>query len=148
MKYAILVFSFLAFTSKSDQKSKQTNVSIPILKKQSQQIDSLRKRLDRVVVDSFSLQYNFDKSFKTDLYDLKYLGYLKTNLKEPYFILSGRTCDSCDENISIYVWSPSSGNLEAIQNKHQYTYPGKEFHFLNGKLLFESKMYFGLNNQM
>lgn len=50
--------------------------------------------------------------FKTSLYGMKVIGQLRTTKKVPYFILSGTTCTGCDENVSIYIHSPSDGPMK------------------------------------
>jgi hypothetical protein len=64
--------------------------------------------------------------FKTALYGMKVIGQLRTTKKAPYFILSGTTCTECDENISIYIHSPSDGAMknEGEQRRFAYSGPG------------------------
>jgi hypothetical protein len=57
---------------------------------------------------------------------MKVIGQLRTTKKAPYFILSGTTCTECDENISIYIHSPSDGAMknEGEQRRFAYSGPG------------------------
>lgn len=82
-------------------------------------------------------------SYQTNLFDLKYIGQLKTTNKLPYFIISGRKCVDCDENISIFVWSPTDGIKTLNQNSNRYSYPGKEYDYSNNELIFENQMFYG-----
>src|SRR5690242_10009961 len=43
------------------------------------------------------------KSLKTNLFDLSYLGTLKSNEGEPYFLFSGRPCQNCLEDRSVFA---------------------------------------------
>jgi len=94
------------------------------------------------IVDQ-AIYFSNGKQFETNLYDLKYIGQLQTKNKVPYLILSGRTCQECDENISIYVYSPSDGQMKNESERQRYSYPGKEFNYSNNKLVFESRMFYG-----
>ncbi|MBS1646423.1 MAG: hypothetical protein JST67_03680 [Bacteroidetes bacterium] len=94
-------------------------------------------------IEGKTLVFNNGRSFETSLFDLKYVGYLKTKNKIPYFILSGRSCKNCDENISIYIWSPSDGAMKANGQQFRYSYPGKEEDYLTNELVYENRMFYG-----
>lgn len=81
--------------------------------------------------------------FKTALYNMKVVGQLRTTKKLPYFILSGTTCTECDENISIYIHSPSDGAMKNEAEQHRFVYPGREKDYETGQLVYEAKMFFG-----
>jgi hypothetical protein len=100
------------------------------------------------VVDK-TIYFKFNKKFTTNLYDLKYIGQLTTKNKAPFLILSGRGCDECDANISIYIHSPSDGPMKDESAQPRYGYPGKEIDYANGDLISESRMFYGdcLNNR-
>lgn len=84
--------------------------------------------------------FNNGKFFKTGLFDLNYLGQLNTKNKLPYLVLSGRQCDECDENTSIYIHSFSDGLLK---QQNRYMYPGKLLDYMSNKCIFESKLFIG-----
>ncbi|MFA6023588.1 MAG: hypothetical protein WC781_05860 [Candidatus Pacearchaeota archaeon] len=90
-----------------------------------------------------TIYFSNDKQFKIDLYDLKYIGQLQIKNKTPYFILAGRSCQDCDENISINIYSPYNGLLKNNGMLTRYSYPGKEYDYIDHKLLFESRMFYG-----
>jgi hypothetical protein len=77
------------------------------------------------------------------LYDLKYIGQLLTDKNNPLFIVSGRGCIECDENIAIYIYSPKTGLIKESGNPIKYSYPGKEFDYMDNKLVFESRVFYG-----
>src|SRR5206468_4021991 len=52
-----------------------------------------------------TIQFHNGRRFVTGLYDVKFLGLLPSRAA-PYVVLSGRGCQECDANISIYVLSP------------------------------------------
>jgi len=81
--------------------------------------------------------------FTTSLYGLKVVGQLRTSKKLPYFILSGRSCYECDENISIYIHSPSDGPMKNEAEQRRFLYPGRETDYRDGKPLYEARMFFG-----
>jgi len=81
--------------------------------------------------------------FKTTLYNMRVIGQLRTTKKLPYFILAGTTCTECDENTSIYIHSPSDGEMKNEAEQPRFAYPGREKDYQTGKLVYEGKMFFG-----
>jgi hypothetical protein len=81
--------------------------------------------------------------FATALYNMKIIGQLRTAKKIPYFILSGTTCTECDENISIYIHSPSDGPMKDEATQPRFSYPGREKDYETGKLVYDAKVFFG-----
>ena len=81
--------------------------------------------------------------FETNLYDFKLIGEIETQTKFPYLILSGRQCENCDANISIYIQCPSDGSLKPEHEQERYSYPGHLYSFMQDSLIFESRMFFG-----
>ena len=86
--------------------------------------------------------YNNGRTTKTNIYDLKYIGTLKTKRRSPYIVLSGKSCDDCDENISIFLFSSDNRVLNNTLYR-KYSYPGKEYDYLEKNLLYESRVFFG-----
>ncbi|WP_158280613.1 hypothetical protein, partial [Pararcticibacter amylolyticus] len=93
--------------------------------------------------DGHSLIFEDGTKLLTTLFDLKYIGQLKTNNKAPYLILSGRDSDNCDENMSVFIWCPDDGPMKKGAELGRYSYPGRENDYLTGEPIFESKMYYG-----
>jgi hypothetical protein len=81
--------------------------------------------------------------FKTLIYGMKIIGQLRTAKKMPYFILSGTTCTECDENISIYIHSPSDGPMKNEGEQPRFSYPGQETDYQSGKIDYEGQMFYG-----
>jgi len=81
--------------------------------------------------------------FKTTLYGMKVIGQLRTTKKIPYFILAGTTCTECDENLSIYIHSPSDGPMKNEAEQRRYAYPGRETDYETGQPVYEAKMFLG-----
>ena len=81
--------------------------------------------------------------FKTTIYGMKVIGRLRTTKKLPYFILSGTTCTECDENISIYIHSPSDGPMKNEAEQRRFSYPGREIDYQSGQVDYEGRMFYG-----
>lgn len=84
------------------------------------------------------LVFNDGTDYQTNLFDLQFIG----QLNDEYLILSGRQCENCDANISIYVLS----RYEKMQNESEQTrfsYPGKLYYFMDNKLIAEYRTFYG-----
>jgi len=151
--YSVLISSLIMATfSCNGDKEKGNNIeSIKVQDNQTKNLnekpDSSNWYFDKIIGQT--IYFKFNKQFKTNLYDLKYIGQLKTKSKAPYLILSGRNCNECDENISIFIHSPSDGPMKNEARQTRYSYPGKELDYATNKLIFESRMFYGdcLNNK-
>lgn len=106
-----------------------------------------KKTWDVRTVDGKFLVFNDNSRINTRLYEMSYLESLTDSSGSTYFVLSGRTCKECDENISIFLVSPKD-TIKPLSEIHKYTHPGKEFDYENNKLIFESKLFIGncINN--
>ncbi|MDT3404370.1 hypothetical protein [Mucilaginibacter terrae] len=93
-------------------------------------------------VKGMNLILKNDRQLKTNLFNLKYMGVLQTRNKAPYYILSGRGCNECGANLSIYIWSQSDGPMLPEGKQLRYAYPGKENDYETGKAVFESRMFY------
>ncbi|GAC1305692.1 MAG: hypothetical protein NVSMB24_14950 [Mucilaginibacter sp.] len=89
------------------------------------------------------LKFKNGKSFNTNLYDLKYIGQIANDRGAPFLIFSGRDCDECDANISLYIHSPSNGKLQVANGENRYGYPGTERDFENNSLLYRGRAFYG-----
>jgi len=76
-----------------------------------------------------------------DLFDKELIGSVKAGANT-WLIVSGATCEECDENISIFIYPKSSPTL-SDQLKNKYSYPGREYHYLNDSLIYESRVFWG-----
>lgn len=89
------------------------------------------------------LKFKNGKEFNTNLFELKYIGEIENGKETPFLIFSGRACDECDANISVYIHSPSNGHLEVANGENRYQYPGTERDFENDSLLYKAKAFYG-----
>ena len=94
-------------------------------------------------INGSTLKFKAGKQFNTNLYELKYLGQVENGHKAPFLIFSGRGCDECDENISIYIHSPSDGNLNVQDGKNRCEYPGTEKDYESDSLVYKARAFFG-----
>ncbi len=93
-------------------------------------------------VDGTFLVFNDNSRINTRLFELTYLESLADSNGITYFVVSGRTCKECDENISIFIISPTN-TIKSPTELSKYTYPGKEFDYENNELIFESRLFVG-----
>ena len=100
---------------------------------QTWQFDKVRK--DRII-------FKDGKQFRTNLFGLKYIGRLPAKTKAPYLILAGTTCRDCDENLSIYLHSPSDGAMPPEERAPRYPYPGEVFHYETKELIYDSRFFY------
>jgi hypothetical protein len=94
-------------------------------------------------IQDSKLFFKNNKVLDTRLHLLDYIGYIPVANKDPYFIFSGVDCDSCDANISIYIYSPSDGELKVGDGESTYSYPGREYYYINDSLIYEARAFFG-----
>ncbi|MCW3105883.1 MAG: hypothetical protein JWQ09_389 [Segetibacter sp.] len=135
----IIGLLFLAACGADDVSNGVTHKSIGTLKKANQ--ISNEWVFDRV--DSSRLVFKNEKVFDTHLYGLKYTGQITAKEKAPFLIFSGRDCDECDANISIYIHSPSDGQLAVDYGQNRYQYPGTEKDFETDSLLYVARAFYG-----
>lgn len=89
------------------------------------------------------LKFKNGQKFNTGLFDVKYIGSLTNGNKAPFLIFSGRDCNECDENISIYIHSPSNGRLNVDNGKNRFQYPGTEKDFESDTVLYKARAFYG-----
>lgn len=94
-------------------------------------------------VDGSKLVFKNEQVFETNLLELEYIGQVSVDNKAPYLIFSGRDCNECDANISIYIQSPSDGKLLIDRGQNRYQYPGTEKDYANDSLLSFSRAFYG-----
>jgi hypothetical protein len=63
---------------------------------------SIKKLWDVKKADGKLLVFNDKSHINTRLYDMRYIESLNDSNGSTYFVLSGRICSDCDENISIF----------------------------------------------
>ncbi len=94
-------------------------------------------------VDSTRLLFSNGKIVETNLFNLTYIGQIALAHKAPLLIFSGRECQGCDANISMYMHSPSDSQLEVEFGKNRYKCPGKESDYFTNKLFYTSRAFYG-----
>lgn len=81
--------------------------------------------------------------FRTTLFDLRLIGQLPVAGRQPYYVMSGRSCVDCDANLALYVHSPSDGPMRLGGEQPRYPYPGREVFYDDGTPQFEARAFFG-----
>jgi hypothetical protein len=71
------------------------------------------------------LKYADGKAFQTGVFQPRYIGELPAKGKAPYLVFSGRSCNQCDANRTIYIHSPDDGPMLGRERDRRYTYPGE-----------------------
>jgi hypothetical protein len=94
-------------------------------------------------VQGSKLIFKGGQTFETNLFELEYIGQVSADKKAPFLIFSGRDCDECDANISIYIHSPSDGRLVVDHGQNRYQYPGTEKDFETDSVLYISRAFYG-----
>jgi len=102
MKYiysVTLFFSLLFINCSVDNKEKNNLLKSEII------FDSLKQSPDWILsrIEGQTIFFKNGNKLITDLYNLKFISHFHSN-KTPFFIVSGRNCENCDENISIYIY--------------------------------------------
>jgi len=94
-------------------------------------------------ISGSTINFGNGKSFNTHLYELKYIGQIPNGDQIPFFIFSGRDCNECDANISIYIHSPKDGKLTIENGQNRYQYPGKERDVEDNSLVYKGRTFYG-----
>jgi hypothetical protein len=129
--FSVLLLTTLLFTSCNNSDRKRHEV----------EEQSSKWIFDKT--DSSVLKFKNGKKFDTHLYELKYIGQIKNGIKAPFLIFSGRDCDECDENISIYIHSPANGPLTVANGHDSYGFPGTEQDYENDSLVYKARAFYG-----
>jgi hypothetical protein len=131
----ILLFEIVLLTESHGLTEKNNNSTTTIQKISNEWIFEK-------VTGSF-LKFKNGKEFNTNLYELKYIGMVPNGNKAPFLIFSGRDCNECDANISIYIHSPSNGHLKVENGENRYGCPGNERDYENNSLLYKARAFYG-----
>ncbi len=94
-------------------------------------------------VDGSNLIFKEGPVFDTELHELEYIGQIDIDGKAPFLIFSGRHCDECDANTSIYFHSPRNRFQNVSYGENRYLYPGKERDYETDSLLYEARAFYG-----
>ncbi|SIR50317.1 hypothetical protein [Pontibacter lucknowensis] len=94
-------------------------------------------------MDDSNLVFKEGPVFDTELHELEYIGQIDIDGKAPFLVFSGRHCDECDANTSLYFHSPRNGYLNVSYGENRYLYPGKERDYETDSLLYEARAFYG-----
>ena len=106
-------------------------------------LTSWSQKFDGLKIEGKKIIFNDGFSFLTNIYDLGYIGQLKAIKKKPFLILTGVQCDSCDASISIYIVSPSDGQLKTEDKQERYGLPGRLHYYETNELIYEGRAFWG-----
>lgn len=132
-----LIISLFACTSNNQTKVSTKN----IVQKSSKIIDS-NEWIFQGTAGSI-LKFKNGKEYNTNLYELNYIGQIVNGHEAPFLVFSGRDCNECDANISIYVYSPSNRPLKVENGENRYQYPGTERDYESDSLLYKARAFYG-----
>jgi len=89
------------------------------------------------------LKYGDGKTFQTGVFQPRYIGQLPTKNKAPYLVFSGRSCNECDANRTIYIHSPDDGPMLGGERDPRYGYPGQYHHYETQQLVHTARVFLG-----
>lgn len=137
--YILTIFLFLNCGTKDNSKKLSGSPVVDRMNTENKISDNCL--FDKI--DGSKLVFKNGQTFETNLYELDYIGQVPVNNKVPYFIFSGRDCNECDESISIYIHSPSDGQLKVEHGQNRYVYPGIEKDYETDSVLCISRAFYG-----
>jgi hypothetical protein len=140
MKSLLPILCILLFACKAHYSSDKSD---SILKEKVQSTNQSESNWRFKKIEGSKIVFENGRTIETKLFNLEYIDQIEVVNKDPYFIFSGVDCDNCDANVSIYIHSPSDGQLIVDQGKNKYSYPGKEFDYLTDSLIYECRVFYG-----
>jgi len=100
-----------------------------------------RKKIWTVLKTDKSKIIFIDKtSLETRLYGVKYYITMKDSNDMPYFVISGKTCEECDENVSIFIFNPND-TLSMVEKLSRYRFPGKQYDYEDRSNINECRLF-------
>lgn len=81
------------------------------------------------------------KSFNTRLFELKFVAVLGTT-KNPYFLVTGRSCNNCDENEAVRIFGLNYTKVP-LDSLNRYLYAGTLRDYQTDKIITISKVFYG-----
>jgi hypothetical protein len=106
-------------------------------------VTSWSQKFDGLKIEGKKIIFDDGYVFQTNIYDLGYIGQLKASKKKPFLILTGVQCDSCDAAVSIYIVSPSDGQLEKENKQKRYDLPGRVRTYDTNELIYDGRTFWG-----
>jgi hypothetical protein len=98
---------------------------------------------DILKIKGNTVYFRNGESLKTGLHDVKYIGKIQLKNNSPLYIFSGADCENCDEQNSIFVFSPAEKNKTVTPEYAPYDFPGREFSNEDSSLVYQSRMFYG-----
>lgn len=140
IRQIIFISLFLASCGANNSSKNPTSQQTDSILKQEIQFNAEWK-LDRI--DSSKLVFKNGRIIETKLNNLEFIGQITLENKDPFLIFTGVDCKFCDANPSIYIHSPSDGELIVGAGKNTYGLPGRTFSYENHSLLYEGRVFYG-----
>ncbi len=108
-------------------------------------IDSVINRYEWIFkkAEDHQLFFTNGRSFNTHLFDLRYIGQVTKKDRPPYLIFSGRYCEDCDAQVSIYVQSPEEGEMVVELGANRHHYAGNEKDPGTDSVVYHSRVFYG-----
>jgi hypothetical protein len=135
--YLLIAVLLIGCTTKNNEKALGQLQDTALTKNQTPTV----WQFDKVV--GSKLVFNDNKSIETNLFGLKSIGQIECDGHAPFFIFSGRDCNDCDANISIYIHSPEQGQIAVEDGQNRYQYPGKEKDYESDVIFYKARAFFG-----
>ncbi len=128
-----LIFMIAAMMIYSCNQNKQ--MSNEVVHNHNSSVEVLRTEESYII-------FNDSSRFNTHLHSMKLLRSIKDNKGTPYYVLSGRINENNVENNSIFMLTLKD-SVKDPNDFPSFTYPGREFNYLDQSLIFESKLFIG-----
>lgn len=139
IRLIIILIVFLVSCSTNNDSKKQVS-------EQQENIQNEKTQTNEWVlekIDSSKLVFKNGRIIETKLFNLGFIGQIPLENKDPYLIFTGVDCNFCDANNSIYIHSPSDGDLIVGAGKNAYGMPGRIFSYMNDSLLYKGRVFYG-----
>lgn len=107
------------------------------------QLTTLGQTINGLKIDGKKIVFNDGSVFETNIFSLGYIGQLKALKKKPFLILTGVQCDSCDAAVSIYIVSPSDGQLKTEDKQTRYGLPGRVRTYDTNEFIYDGRAFWG-----
>lgn len=138
MKNSTLLLILIVTLMSCGTKDKSSRL---IVKPQADKQIAADWKLDKV--KGGKLLFTNGEIFETKLFDLEYVGQISNENKLPYLIFSGRDCENCGANISLYVHSPSDGQLIVGDGQNAFSYAGTTSDYESGSTISKTRVFYG-----
>jgi len=90
-----------------------------------------------------NIYLNDGSIIRTNICNLKFISTLTESKKSEFLIIAGKTCESTESSISIYILKPFNNQISINENCKRYTFPGRTFYYEDNSLIMESRTFYG-----